>query len=57
MKTNKGATWPRARPLLEIDHAWVASRTIVDRYETFDAGISDHCGIFFDMDSASLRDR
>ena len=56
-ETNKGATWPRARPLLEIDHAWVAARTIVDRYETFDAGISDHCGIFFDMDSASLHDR
>ena len=37
-------TWPRALPLLRIDHAWVRNGLDVLRYQTFDGGISDHRG-------------
>ncbi len=37
-------TWPRALPLLRIDHAWVRPHTTVSSYHTFDGGISDHRG-------------
>lgn len=37
-------TWPRALPLLRIDHAWVRPGTAVLSYHTFDGGISDHRG-------------
>ena len=37
-------TWPRAMPVLRIDHAWVTSGTKVWSYRTFDGGISDHRG-------------
>ncbi len=37
-------TWPRALPLLRIDHAWVRPDTVVSSYHTFDGGISDHRG-------------
>lgn len=37
-------TWPRALPLLRIDHAWVRPDTTIFGYHTFDGGISDHRG-------------
>ncbi len=37
-------TWPRAMPVLRIDHAWVTPGSEVWSYRTFDGGISDHRG-------------
>ncbi len=43
---DRGPTWPRARPLLDIDHAFVKKDCRVRVYRTFDAGLSDHWGQF-----------
>lgn len=44
--SDRGPTWPRARPLLDIDHAFVKKDCRVRVYRTFDAGLSDHWGQF-----------
>lgn len=44
--TDSGPTWPRARPLLQIDHALVHPSIKARVYRTFDPGFSDHWGQF-----------
>lgn len=41
-----GPTWPRARPLIQIDHALVQPGCAIHVYRTFDPGLSDHWGQF-----------
>ncbi len=41
-----GPTWPRGRPLLQIDHALIHPNTSTRVYRTFDPGLSDHWGQF-----------
>ncbi|MBU6414334.1 MAG: hypothetical protein KGS45_12785 [Planctomycetes bacterium] len=43
---DSGPTWPRARPLLQIDHALVHPSITTRVYRTFDPGFSDHWGQF-----------
>ena len=35
-------TWPRTRPLLHIDQAFVGNNWRATRYDTFDPGIGRH---------------
>jgi hypothetical protein len=41
-----GPTWPRAQPILHIDHALVHPTCPIRVYRTFDPGLSDHWGQF-----------
>lgn len=43
------ATWPRVRPFLAIDQAYIAPGMAVRHYETIDAGVSDHRAILVEL--------
>lgn len=43
------ATWPRVRPFLAIDQAFIAPGVGVRHYETIDAGVSDHRAILVEL--------